>query len=312
MSITYTDPLSRAWGRMKKALFKPFDISKWFVVGFTAFLAGLTECHHGNGPSNSHGGRGPDLEDVVYFPQIAWEWLMDHPGWFPLIVFGLLVLIALVILLTWLSSRGKFMFLDNVVHDRAQVVKPWHDFKKLGNSLFLWRLCFGFICLLMFIMFLVLGFIIFTQLYESYSPRQMTILAIVGMVLLALSMIIVIGYISLFLNDFVIPIMYKNNMRTIPAWGCFLPLFSRYLLYFILYGIIVFVLYILVIIGVIIAGFLTCCIGFLLLIIPYIGSVITLPISYTFRAFSLEFLEQFGPDFTLFPQVGDTAVSSPA
>ena len=41
--------------------------------------------------------------------------------------------------------------------------------------------------------------------------------------------------------------------------------------------------------------------GFALLVIPYIGTVITLPIWYTFRAFSLEFLAQFGLDYDLFP-----------
>jgi hypothetical protein len=46
----------------------------------------------------------------------------------------------------------------------------------------------------------------------------------------------------------------------------------------------------------------TCCIGFLLLIIPYIGSVVLLPVFYTFRAFSIEFLEQYGEEFVLFPK----------
>lgn len=312
MSIQYFDPLSRAFGRMKKALFKPFDLSKWFTVGFTAFLAGLTDCHHGKGSSDSNGVKVHDLGDIVDFPRNAWDWLVDHPGWFTLIVFGLLFLIALAILLTWLSSRGKFMFLDNVVHDRAKVIKPWHEFKTLGNSLFLWRFCFGFICLVLFIMFLVFCYGIFVSLYESYAPRHTIILAIVGMVLLALLTLIIIAYISLFLNDFVIPIMYKNNMRTTRAWGRLLSLLSRHLLYFIFYGIIVLLLHILVVICVIIAGLLTCCIGLILLIIPYIGSVITLPISYTFRTFSLEFLGQFGPEFTVFSPSEDSSVSSPA
>jgi len=43
----------------------------------------------------------------------------------------------------------------------------------------------------------------------------------------------------------------------------------------------------------------------LLLITPYIGSVVLLPVSYTFRAFSVEFLEQFGDDFTIFPKQKD-------
>jgi len=38
-----------------------------------------------------------------------------------------------------------------------------------------------------------------------------------------------------------------------------------------------------------------------LLIIPYIGTVVTLPFWYTFRAFSLEYLAQFGPDYNLLP-----------
>ena len=51
------------------------------------------------------------------------------------------------------------------------------------------------------------------------------------------------------------------------------------------------------------AGLLTCCIGFIFLIIPYIGSVIMLPVSVTFRSLSLEFLEQFGPDYKIFPDI---------
>ncbi len=311
MTIAYINPLSRAWSRMVKALFRPFDLHKWFVVGFTAFLAGLTDWNGGGG-SGGDGKGDADWGDVLDFPYIAWDWLLDHPGWFTLIIMGLFLLIAVAILLIWLSSRGKFMFLDNVVHDRAQVTKPWHDYKTLGNSLFIWRLCFGFICFVFIILFLIFCYTVLLNLYESYFPRQITILYIMGMVFVGLSIFIIIGYIALFLNDFVVPIMYKNNITTIPAWGQFLPLFGKHWLYFLLYGILMFFLYIFVVICVIIAGLLTCCIGILLLIIPYISSVITLPISYTFRAFSLEFLEQFGPEFTLFPKTEDTSVGSPA
>ena len=33
-------PFGEAYEVMKKILFQPFDISKWFVIGFAAFLAG--------------------------------------------------------------------------------------------------------------------------------------------------------------------------------------------------------------------------------------------------------------------------------
>ena len=310
MNIQYIQPLSRAWGRMVKALFRPFDLHTWLIVGFTAFLAGLTDWNGGGG-SGGNGRGDADFEDVLNFPYVAWEWLLDHPGWFTLILFGLMVVILLVFLLTWLSSRGKFMFLDNVVHDRARVTKPWHEFRSLGNSLFLWRICFGFIFFVVFTTFLVFCFLSLYNLYESYFPPQTTILSIMGLVALAVLLFIVAGYVTLFLNDFVVPIMYQNRMTVIPAWGRFLQLFSRHILYFLLYGILMFLLHITAIICVIMIGLMTCCIGLLFLIIPYVSSVLTLPISYTFRAFSLEFLGQFGPEFRVFPQTEDTSLENP-
>jgi len=63
---------------------------------------------------------------------------------------------------------------------------------------------------------------------------------------------------------------------------------------------------------IIIAGLLTCCVGILLLIIPYIGTVVTLPIWYTLRAFSLEYLAQFGPEYDVFPPSEESAESAAA
>lgn len=41
MQISYSRPLSQAWAQMTGLLFRPFDLGRWFVLGFTAFLAGL-------------------------------------------------------------------------------------------------------------------------------------------------------------------------------------------------------------------------------------------------------------------------------
>ncbi|MEZ5082560.1 MAG: hypothetical protein R2750_03805 [Bacteroidales bacterium] len=72
------------------------------------------------------------------------DWLSSHPVWFTLILFGLGFFFILLIVLTWVSSRGKFMFLDNVVYDIAEVKKPWYEYRKEGNSLFIWRFIYGF------------------------------------------------------------------------------------------------------------------------------------------------------------------------
>jgi hypothetical protein len=310
MKIEYVEPLSRAWNRMTAALFEPFDLGKWFVLGFTAFLAGPLNGHMGSSGSKFRGGKDVDWGDVVDFPYTFWDWLIDHAVWFSLLVLGITAVIGVLFLLAWLSSRGKFMFLDNVVHERAKVTQPWHQFRMEGNSLFLWRLVFGIICLAVITLLLIRGFIIATHIHgKGFHAGFVT--TVVGTTLLALSAIAIIACISLFLNDFVVPIMYINNVTASQAWRLFLPLLARHWFWFILYGLLVLMLRFFVIVCVVMLGLSTCCLGFILLGIPYIGSVVTLPISYTFRAFSLEFLEQFGPDYTIFLQPEDTTMSEP-
>ena len=53
MSIHYIEPLSRAISRTKQALFNPMDPRKWFVVGFSAFLAALTDVQVSGGVPNT-------------------------------------------------------------------------------------------------------------------------------------------------------------------------------------------------------------------------------------------------------------------
>jgi NADH:ubiquinone oxidoreductase subunit 6 (subunit J) len=308
MHIDYIQPLSLAWARMKKALFQPFDITKWFVLGFTAFLADLMDGTHGNG-SGSRADFPPDFDEIAAFPYIAWEWLLDHPGWFTLIIIGLVLLLVLGVVLTWLSSRGKFMFLDNVVHNRALVTQPWHDFKTLGDSLFLWRLVFGFIVLCVVVLMIVQFFLIVIE-YHNKNFTAAPILTLVGLGLLAFLVIVVIAYISMMLENFIIPIMYKNYLATTKAWHIFLSLFSKYWYHFLCYGLLLFVLWIGIVILIVIAGIFTCCIGFLLLIIPYLGSVILLPNSCTFRAYGPEFLRQFSKEFNIFPEYENTGLTS--
>ena len=301
MSISFFDPLSRAWGRMIEALFKPFDIGKWFAVGFTAFLAELTEGPHGSMFNDSEDYNGECWRDIFEGPRIAWEWLTDNPGWFMLIIFGLVVLIGFIILLTWLSSRGKFMLLDNVVHNKSQISKPWKEYAKQADSLFIWRFCFGLLCFfIVVIMLSVFGNTMY-NFYQNDFESPALVISIVIMALTFIALVLVISFISMALNDFVVPIMYKHKLSAVQGWNRFFPILGKHLLYFLIYGVIILVFTIIVVIGVMIFGFMTCCIGFVLLVIPYIGSVVTLPITYVYRGYSIEFLAQFGSEFNVFP-----------
>jgi hypothetical protein len=313
MTISFLEPFGKAWTRMKIALFKPFNLHKWFVVGFSAFLAGLAE---GGGPNGSGGGRYSDHGDFSFgdfldFPHRAWDWLIDNPGWFIGIIFITGFIIILACVLTWLSSKGTFMFIDNVAHDKAEIVKPWRNYSKEANSLFFWRIVFGIICFVVFVSFVVFFFVVASRVYESNAHR-VPVLFIVQMALVFLFLILITGYISAFLTAFVAPIMYKDRISAVQAWGRFLSLFKKYPFHFLFYGIFIFVLTVLAVISLIIAGLMMCCVGILLLIIPYINTVVTLPVWYTFRAFSLEFLAQFGSEYDVYPMPEAPAVNAEA
>lgn len=301
MNISYSIPLSRAWDRMKKALFQPFDLNKWLTIGFTAWLAGLTDCH-GGGNGNDNGYHKSEIDEFFRFPETAWTWLQNHPLWFNLIIIGVLVLIIIISVLIWVNSRGKFMFLSNVARDESEISKPWHEYKKEGNSLFLFKFIFGWIAGLLFILFLVYCFVTAKDLYYGGYPGIFIFWKIAGMILILIAYLIIAGYISLFLEDFVVPIMYKDRTGVAAAWYKFFPLFGRHFFTFIVYGLFILVLWIAAVIAILSVSLITCCIGLLLIIIPYIGSVVLLPVSYSFRALSIEFLAQFGEDFNVFPE----------
>ena len=301
MNISLTQPLGRAWRRMTQALFKPFDITIWFVVGFTSFLAGLTDSYFPGSGAKFGEDDFNEVRELFEFPEIIRDWLQANPFWISLIALGTLFLMALIFVFIWLSSRGAFMFLDNVLHKKAQVAKPWREYRKEGNSIFIWRILFSLLILVL-IIFLAGAIILSIILWKSKAFTEFPIFLIVVLGIIFLLVILASIYISMFLNNFVIPIMYQRKIRVLQAWRIFLKLFRENTGHFLLYGLFLFVLYLGLGIGIVIGGVLTCCMGFVLLIIPYVGSVLLLPFSYTFRAYSIEFLTQFGAEFEFFPK----------
>ncbi len=304
MKIEFIAPFNKAWNRMKAALFNPFDLQKWGIIGFNAFLAGLLD-GNGGGGGGGGGDNGGSLRELISFPREAWNWLTGHPWIFAAIVLGVIIAAAIFLALLWLSSRGKFMFLDNIIRDRAEVKKPWNNYSREGNSLFLWRLGYAIVLFALILIFLVFIFLSLSALYESGNEE----ISLPFILLAGLSfgfVMLVMVYIAFFLDSFVVPIMYKHRLSSTKAWGRFLSLFGKHPFHFIWFGVLVFVIMIIFIIAVVLAGLLTCCVGWIILVIPYVGTVVTLPVWYTLRAFSVEFLAQFGDDYRLFPSGSTT------
>jgi hypothetical protein len=294
MRIAYFEPLSRAWERTRVILWQPFDLTKWLLLALAAWLAGLTT------DTGSAVAWRADTNDVGRGQwrglDHALEGLGNTAVWLPLILMGIMIGIAVAVLLLWLSSRAKFVFLDNLVRNQGEIVEPWKRNETLGNSLFLWRLCFTLACFAVVVVLLLAFMAPAAGFSVNEALAGLSVAAGFFGVLALILFAIIVSYIALFVEAFVIPIMYRYDMKVLDAWRAFIPWLKARPLHFVVYGL--FVLLLTVIFGLFFSVFclMTCCMAAL----PYIGTALLLPVWVTYRLLSVEFLAQFHPDFDLF------------
>jgi hypothetical protein len=275
-------PFGEAFELTKRILFQPFDLKKWFVIGFAAWLANLGG---GGGGFNYQYNRREGVQKLnEAFSQIP------HP----VLVTGVCVLIALVlvliILFAWLRARGRFLFIDCIVKNRGAIAEPWRDFRKEGNSYFLFSLLVG-LALLAFAAGLSLPFMLpiirhvtFLHIHDVYLISTIAAWAFV-MVLLVVAWALI--------SNFMAPVMYRQRCRASKAFGIVVRLIAAYPGEILLYCFFLIVLALATVIVACVATCATCCIT----AIPYIGTVILLPVFVLLRSFSLLFLRQFRPDY---------------
>lgn len=361
MKPSVTKPIEFAWARMVKILFQPFGIGRWFIIGFTAFLAmaGAQSCscniptnfgspprqpptfpqpphtpsqpgqptgqpsshsapfpsqgtvtqHHSSSSAHSHTWSQHHGSHTVHTAPTHTN-PFDHVHDFikanlvlvvTLVVIAMVILIGLWLLFIWINSRAQFMFIDNLATNRAQVVAPWHEFRPQGNSLF------GFQLVILFAWLVataavggLVAFILWDVIRRGRPTSGDTLAIVTAAIVGGVSFIVLILGSLLYgfmLNSVVIPVMYARRCGVIegvrygwrqivkPNLGlCILFVLMRFLL-------------------TIAAGFaaamltcMTCCIAAL----PYLGSVILLPISVFLRCYSLYFVEQFSEELRIF------------
>jgi hypothetical protein len=294
MNVSYVEPLRLSLARMTRMLFRPARLGFWFTLGFASFLS---EWHLGRGRL---GGRAREDRTPDVMPGEMLERVVDfllNPVVTTVVIVIALCALAAYVLVTWITSRGRFIFLDNVARERAAIVEPWRRFKRVGNSLFVWRLVFNTLVLMIVGAIAAPFLAAIAALIHADSFRPPDLLMLLPLPLMLLPVGIVAGYVHLCRTSFIEPIMYRDDVGVLAAWKRFLTLFvSRpwpflgYGLYAVVLGIVAF--------GVVFAfGISTLTIGFFLVAAPYIGSVVLLPLEVTARALGPEFLAQFGPEY---------------
>lgn len=274
-------PFGEAFETTKKILFQPFDLAKWFVIGFAAWLATMFS---GAGFNYRRG-----------FNQSDWDWkahshggrfsIHDLPPWLiPLMIGGGLLLLALIILLLWLNSRGRFIFTDCIVRNRGAIAEPWREFRAEGNRYFVLQLVLTFCSMILF-GGLALIYLLGWHWNHPLLPLPLLILFGVAFLLIAL----IVGLIM----KFMVPVMYRQRCTATEAFRAVGQLIAARPGVFILFALFYFVLLIAMTVIGCLAACVTCCIAAL----PYIGTVILLPVVMFLFMYPLCFIRQFGDPY---------------
>lgn len=296
--VSVIDPIGPAFERVKTILFRPFDLGKWFTIGFCAWLAYLGSGGGGGGGGGRAGRGSYDVQEGLGEAKL---FVMENLHWIiPVSIVVVLLFIVVWLAFTWLSSRGRFMFLHCVAHNKAEVSTPWTKFRQHANSLFAFRIVLGLIS------FVVIGLpILFAVgcILMMIAGDGALAIGILGAVLIGLIILvgsIIFGVISKFTMDFIVPIMFLRTTSCTAGWREFLTILSVNKANFLIY--ILFKLVIGIAIGAIIltAVLVTCCCAACFLAIPYIGTILMLPVHVFTRSYSLLYLKQFGPEFDVF------------
>ena len=286
-------PFGVAFEWMKTVLFRPFDFVKWLTIALAAFIGGSW----GGGFNFSRLGQFKS-NDFKYNVAKHGDWPgnWDITPWVVAIVIVVFaVIVALSVAWMWVSSRGRFVFTDCVVKNRAAIGEPWREFRREGNSFFFFLLTVGMATLVLIV---IAGFFLW-GVFGASDNDGARIGFVIGLIMLGLIWI-VLALLFAVLSQFMVPVMYRRRCLAREALVDVAKLMAANpgpFVLFILFGL---VLALAVAVVGTLAACLTCCIGGL----PYISTVILLPAIVWLTAFRFLFLRQFGEQYDVWAPIG--------
>ncbi len=248
-SVKMVDIIAKSFNRTGLILFQPFSVKKWIILLFIAFLAG--SLFNFNGGSNYPGvnsGKSTIQEDTVsgdavtkppesklaekeavaskaeIFSEaveaIAESKVISYWAW--LVAAGILLVIPLIILITWLRARFLFIWYNAIVNNAAIIVEPFGRFKVLGNSLFkLFLIIIGLGVLTLGIS-LSWGYLSALSSGVFEEGFNWSISSVFNMwlmpALILIASLVLLGIFNFFVEHFVVPIMAIDQDK-FPAAG---------------------------------------------------------------------------------------------
>jgi hypothetical protein len=291
-------PFSAAFDWMKAMLFRPFDAGRWLTIAFAAFIGGSWGALHFPGRSWGH----ESWREVSRGAGFT-HWDIE-PLMVALIVVAGLGGLVFAVAWMWICSRGRFIFTDCVVKQRAAIAEPWREFRREGNSYFLFSLGVAATAIVALVILVLIFWVPAQVLFGERDSDVGVAFFILAFIVLGFVWLCLVLFFAL-VSTLMVPVMYRRRCSAGDAFFDVSKLVARNpgpFLLFLLFGIALAI-------GVGIAGSLvaclTCCVGGL----PYVSTVLLLPAIVWLATYKLFFLRQFGDAYDAW---GNVVVASPA
>jgi len=223
-TLSAVEAISPAFERAQ-ALFKPFRFRHWARLAFVALLTGefaSSSCGSGNYSIPTRTGK----KDLLSLAGDAAVWETLRTLW-PLLVAGVVALLAIGLIFSYIESVFRFILLDSVLTGRSEIGAGWRRWQEKGTSYFLWQLFLSLV--LLALLAAVVGWPLYSAwkagVFDKASENVAALLAGgLGIFAAAFGVILLGMLVATLAKDFVIPLMAVENLRATEAWRRFLPM----------------------------------------------------------------------------------------
>ena len=218
--LSAIDAISPAFQHAKRELFQPYRWGFWLRLALVGVATGEIYGSSGWGGYRfaAPAARGRSNGLWLDFITTNREYLRHY---LPLIVLGVLLLIAGVFFWLYVSSVFRFILFDTVLNDRCDLKEGWRRWRSQGTRLFYWWICFG--AALLSLLAVMAGAAVFVAAKSGAlrNPRQHVLLLVLGGAgcLLALACVFLVAWlVSMFTKNFLVPLMALEDLDIAEGW----------------------------------------------------------------------------------------------
>ena len=209
----------------------PFSLKQWLRWLFIVWLAGYSTFLNGGGTSALPNRQVPERAVQSESAPSQSETVSEQKAGLEqfsntnlvVVLFVSLAALLLLLIFLWLSARFSFIFLDVLTHPEHSIASSFQNFRSLANSYFIWSM--GLIGAVLATLLITMGAV--------QWARPVAWIFVLGAVFVVLGC----SFIGFIFRDFVVPIMFHDQLGTWDAWSQFWrvkPPFGELLLYILL------------------------------------------------------------------------------